>query len=346
MVRGGEFHDILYNVFQDVRNLHESEQLQVCCPRCQEQEGLSYPDGKYNLEINTAKRMFRCWKCDEPKFSGSLGRLIRTFGGFTDYELYKSYASVFKDYDGVEDEREIVQVHLPEEMIYFSKMDVNDADHFEAYNYLINERQLTREIIFKYRLGFCTTGKHAGRIIIPSFDAVGEVNYFVGRAYKKDLKQKFMNPKVDKGDFIFNEGYVNWDSTIYLVEGAFEMFSVINGIPLLGKDLLGALFFKLKELQPNVVVLMDPDAFKSSIELFYKLHSIYVGNEERIKVVKLPTDDDLDELRVKVGHDAVLKALYSARGLTVDDYFVNKLSKPYDKRARRSDAYSTYFGQR
>ena len=71
-----------------------------------------------------------------------------------------------------------------------------------------------------------------------------------------------------------------------------------------------------------------------------------MGNEERIKVVKLPTDDDLDELRVKVGHDAVLKALYSARGLTVDDYFVNKLSKPYDKRARRSDAYSTYFGQR
>jgi len=345
MIRGSEFHDIIYNVFQDVRGLHDGEQLQVNCPRCQEQEGLSYPDGKYNLEINTAKRMFRCWKCDEPKFSGSLGRLIKTFGSFTDYELYKSYASVFRDYEGVEDdEKEFVNVHLPEEMIYFSKMDANNPEHFEAYNYLVGERQLSREIILKYRLGFCTTGKYGGRIIVPSFDDGGEVNYFVGRAYKKGLRQKFMNPDVDKGRFIFNEGYINWDSTVYLVEGAFEMLSLVNGIPMLGKDLLATLFYKLQETKPNVVILLDPDAFKSSIELFYKLHAIYTGNEERVKVVKLPTEDDLDELRKKEGQDAVLKALYSARGLTVDDYFISKLHKPYEKRGRRHDTYSKYFG--
>ena len=92
------------------------------------------------------------------------------------------------------------------------------------------------------------------------------MNYFVSRAYKKDLKQKFMNPDTDKGRFIFNEGFANWDSTIYLVEGAFEMLSFpVNSIPMLGKDLLDALFFKLKELKPNVVILLDPDAYKSSI---------------------------------------------------------------------------------
>lgn len=347
MIRGGEFHDIIYNIFQDVRGLHDGEQLQVNCPRCQEQDGLPYPDGKYNLEINTAKRMFRCWKCDEPKFSGSLGRLIRTFGSFTDYELYKSYGSVFRDYDGEVEEKEFVNVHLPEEMIPFSKMDASNTEHFEAYNYLVGERQFTREIILKYRLGFCITGKYAGRIIIPSFDAEGEVNYFVSRAYKNGLKQKFMNPEVDKGLFIFNEGYVNWDSTVYLVEGVFEMLSFpVNIIPLLGKDLLDALFFKLKEMKPNVVILLDPDAFKSSIDLFYKLHAIYIGIEDRVKLVKLPTEDDLDELRKNKGHDEVLKALYSARGLTVDDHFISKLYKPYDKRARRHTDYQQYFGKR
>jgi hypothetical protein len=343
MVRGQEFHEIIENIFQDVRGLNSGEQLQVNCPRCQERDGLLYPDGKYNLEINTAKRVFRCWKCDEPKFSGSLGRLIKTFGSYTDYEVYKSYASIFQDYDFSEDEKEFVQVKLPEEMIYFSQMDPSNADHFEAYNYIINDRQFSREIVLKYRLGFCITGKYGGRVIVPSFDQQGEVNYFVGRKYKDELRQKFMNPDVDKRRFIFNEGMVNWDSTIYLVEGPFEMLSFpVNIVPMLGKDLLEALFFKLKEMKPNVVILLDPDAFKSSVELFYQLHSIYIGEEEKVKLVKLPTEDDLDDLRKKLGHDALLNALYSARGLTIDDYFTQKLHKPYEGSGRRK-SYSKYF---
>ena len=62
MVRGQEFHAIIQNVFGEVNGLQISEQLQVNCPYCQEREGLAYPDGKFNLEINTAKRKFRCWK--------------------------------------------------------------------------------------------------------------------------------------------------------------------------------------------------------------------------------------------------------------------------------------------
>ena len=62
MIRGLELHSIIQSVFNDVNGISQSEQLQTNCPRCQEREGLSYPDGKYNLEINTSKKMFRCWK--------------------------------------------------------------------------------------------------------------------------------------------------------------------------------------------------------------------------------------------------------------------------------------------
>ena len=325
-------------MFGDVQGLNDSEQLQVCCPRCQEREGLSYPDGKYNLEINTGKRMFRCWKCDEPKFSGSLGRLIRIFGSNVDYEMYKSYAGVFQDYVYDEDEKEYVQVKLPDEMVYFSQMDVSNPEHFEAYNYLVNDRKISRDIILRYRLGFCTTGKYAKRIIIPSFDAKGEVNYFVGRYYGNDKKLQnklpYLNPVADKDVIIFNEGLVNWDSTLYLVEGAFEMLSFpVNIIPMLGKTLSTTLFLKLKELKPDVVVLLDPDAYKNSIELYYILYTIYVGYEERVRIVKLPTEEDLDELRKNQGIDEVIKSLYGARGLTIDDYFIQKLQKPYVKKS-------------
>lgn len=339
MVRGHEFHSILQNIFEEVRGLNENEQLQVNCPRCQEREGLSHPDGKFNLEINTAKRMFRCWKCDEPRFSGSLGKLVRLFGSRIDYEVYKSYAGSFHDYDIDEDQTEFIEVKLPDEMIGFSQMDVTNPEHFEAYNYLVNERKISRDVILKYRLGFCTTGRYAKRIIIPSYDKDGDVNYFVARYYGTDQKLRkhapYRNPKADKDAIIFNEGLVNWDSTVYLVEGAFEMLSFpVNIVPMLGKTLSTTLFKKLKETKPEVVVLLDPDAYKNSIELYYTLSTIYIDCEERVKIVKLPTNEDLDELRKNQGLDEVIKALYGARGLTVDDYFIHNLRKPYDSTRR------------
>jgi len=348
-IRGQEFHSILQNVFSDVQGIQVSEQLQICCPRCQENEGLSYPDGKFNLEINTAKRMFRCWKCDEPKFSGSLGKLIRLYGTKIDYDIYKSYVSIYGEeyvFDEEEEEKEYVAVKLPDDMILFSQMDGSNPEHFEAYNYLINERKIPRNVILKYRLGFCITGKYKKRIIIPSYDKNGDVNYFVGRSYDPtEKKKKYDNPKSDKDKIIFNEGFINWDSTIYLVEGTFEMLSFpVNCISMLGKTLSTTLFNKLKEMKPDVVILLDPDAYKNSIELFYMLHTIYVDCEERVKLVKLPTSDDLDELMRFHGVEAVIKSLRTARGLTVDDYFINKITKLYDnKRTGRYESNSKYF---
>ncbi|MDA3781544.1 MAG: hypothetical protein PF487_15155 [Bacteroidales bacterium] len=347
MIRGQEFHAIIQNIFGDVNGYLQSEQIQVNCPHCQEREGLSYPDGKFNLEINTKRRLYRCWKCEEPKFSGSLGRLIRIFGNTVDYELYKSYAGVFQDYSFDEDEKEYIQVKLPDEMISFSQMDATNPDHFEAYNYLVNERKLSREVILRYRLGFCTSGKYANRIIIPSFDKNGEVNYFVGRYYGNDQKIRkkmpYLNPNADKDIIIFNEGLVNWDSVVFIVEGVFDMLSLPNAIPMLGKTLSTTFFMKLKELKPNVVILLDPDAYKNSVELYYTLHAIYIEHEERVKIVKLPTNEDIDELRRNQGIDELIKILYSARGLTVNDYFIQKLQKPYDKSTRRYGNNSKYF---
>jgi len=334
MIQGQEFHNILQNVFSDVQGYMQSEQVQVNCPRCQEREGLSYPDGKFNLEINTSKRMFRCWKCEEPKFSGSLGRLIRLYGSDADYDMYKSYAGIFQEYIFDENEQEYVQVKLPAEIIYFSQMDIANPEHFEAYNYLVTERKISREIILRYRLGFCITGKYTKRIIIPSFDADGDVNYFVGRYYGDNwkIRKKFpyLNPDADKTAIIFNEGMINWDTVVFIIEGVFDMFRIVNGIPLLGKTLSTKLFLKLQENKPNIIIILDPDAYKNSIELFYTIKTIYIGCEERIKIVKLPTSDDLDDLYKNYGSDIVIKSIRSARNLILDDFFIRRLGN-YEK---------------
>ena len=340
MIKGIEFHDIINNVFDgDVHNLNESEQLQVNCPRCQERDGLLYPDGKYNLEINTAKRVFRCWKCDEPKFSGSLGRLIKLYGSKTDYELYKSYSSIYSEYDYNNEEKIYDKVYLPKDFISFSKMDVNNELHLEAYNYLILDRKISREKILKYRLGFCLDGKYKYRIIIPSFDINGDINYFVSRGYRKEIKPKYLNPKVDKSLFIFNEGYINWDDTIYLVEGVFDMLSLPNNaIPLLGKTIFDLLFEKIKYHKPNIIILLDPDAFKSALSLFYMLFNIYIEDEDKVKFVEIKGDLDINDIYIQKNNDGVAEILKTARTLTINDYFINNLTTN-DKRYRVNQQY-------
>lgn len=342
-VQGFEFHSILQNIFGEVRGVNNSSQLQINCPRCSEEQNLAEGDGKFNLEISTSKKMFRCWRCSDPSFSGSLGKLIKIYGSQLDYDLYKSYAGVYSDYS-YEDEDNYVQVKLPDEMILFSQMEANNLEHFEAYNYLINVRKISRETILKYRLGFCLKGKYERRIIIPSYDAQGEITYFVGRSYNpKEMKRKYLNPIADKDKIIFNEGFINFDSTVFLVEGVTDMFSVPNAIPMLGKTISTLLYLKLKEIKPDVIILLDPDAYKNSIELYYKLHTIYVGCEEKVKLVKLPTMEDIDELRRNQGIEKVIECLHTARGLTTEDYFINKLQKPYEKRNGRYDSNSKYF---
>lgn len=346
MIKGREFHPIIESVFGDVKGYMESSQIQINCPRCQERDNLSSPDGKYNLEINTAKQVFRCWKCDYPKFSGSIGKLVKTYGDASDFELYKSYAGSFTYDDGYvydDDDFEIKVIDLPKEMILFSEMDVTNSKHIEAYSYMIMERKLKKEILYKFKLGFCIEGDFAGRIIIPSYDINGDINYFVARTYKGQ-KPPYLNPEVDKDKILFNEGLVNWDSTIYLVEGSFELLSFpVNVIPLLGKVLSTKLFNLLRERKPNIVIVLDPDAYINTIEIYQKIRAIYFGDEDKVKIVKLQGKEDLDEVRMNEGREGVVKRLYGARDLETDDYMIlSKHNYKNEQGRKRFNSYKKY----
>ena len=339
MIKGKEFHPIIERIFGDVRGYLETEQIQVNCPKCQEREGLSEPDDRYNLEINTGKRIFRCWKCDNPKFSGGLKRLVRTYGAHFDYELYVDYAGDDFYYDSTKDDDEPVFVSLPSEFISFKKMNEYDTLHVQAYQYMIVERKISREILFKYNVGFCIEGKYGGRIVIPSYNEVGELNYFLTRAFVRGMKPPYLNPKADKDKIIFNEGLINWDSTVYIVEGIFEVFSFpINSVPMLGKTISNAMFMKLNERKPPVVILLDPDAFTNAIEMFQKLQGIYVGYEDKLRIVELPGKNDLDEIRRKSGVHVMNNYIRNARLLELDDLF--KIKK-YEE-GKRFSSYSRY----
>lgn len=340
-----ELSGIIERLFDTVQS-KGFEQIQVNCPRCQERlEDSSEPDGKFNLEINLEIRKFRCWKCDDPFFSGDLEYLIkdqccRLYKSYAHQQEYLDYKEYVENNDIILDEngeKKIVveNIELPKEFISFADLDVSNKDHMEAYNYLIFDRQLTKEIILKFRLGFCLEGRYQKRIIIPSYTANGMINYFVGRSYIKGHKPTYDNVKSSKDGIIFNEGFIDWDATVYLVEGPFDYLSLpINTIPLLGTVIGAKLFFTLKDKKPNIIVILDPDAWKKAMKLYQQLQALYYDCEEKIKIVKLQIGEvnkygkkilyDLDEIRRYKGVNTVIDEIKKARQLVDDDYLYVK----------------------
>ena len=86
------------------------------------------------------------------------------------------------------------------------------------------KRGLRPEDIVKYNIGYCETGEYEDKIIIPSYDDDGKLNFFVGRSFYQS-KYKHKNPKVSK-DIVGFDLLVNWDIPLVLCEGAFDAIAI------------------------------------------------------------------------------------------------------------------------
>lgn len=268
------------------------------CPRCKEDNGYKFDD-KYNLEINLNnnkkrfkfKKICHCWSCG---LSGPVQLLFQQFAPthindeYLSYNLDNPYVSGF-----VPDVNDIVikdvELELPKDFIPFSKINLENKYHKEAFDY-VNSRKLSLSTLTYYKIGFCTWGKYSKRIIIPSYNQNGKVNYFITRSYEENPKQKYLNCDIDKTKIIFNEHLINWNETVYLTEGMFDTFALaINTGTLLGKELTEEfyLFSKLIKYKPNVIIAIDDDAIKRAKQIKILLISFGL----KVKILKIVNKD-------------------------------------------------------
>ena len=52
--------------------------------------------------------------------------------------------------------------------------------------------------ILKYQIGYCEKGRYANKIIIPTYNADGVLDYFVARSFEKEPSRKYDAPSSDK----------------------------------------------------------------------------------------------------------------------------------------------------
>jgi len=253
----GEKLQLLKSIFG--KFYHSNDEHLFYCPKCKHH--------KRKFSINLEKGAFKCWICDY--YGRSLRRLVRKYGDFRTLQQWdrlhgREDITKFDDIFSEDDEVEQIQrIDLPKEFISLANEDLPLATT-PALNYLEN-RGIKKQDILHWKIGCCMRGDYNNRIIIPSFDEEGYVNYFVARTFNGAWK-KYLNPPASK-NIIFNELYLDFDNDLVIVEGAFDaMIAGPNAVPILGSTLRenSKLFQMIVKNDTPIYIGLDVDAENKS----------------------------------------------------------------------------------
>ena len=175
-------------------------------------------------------------------------------------QLPKEFKSLWNGGDG------IVKRHA---LSYLYKRGIDDSD------------------ILKCNIGYCDDGLYSNRIIVPSYDSEGQLNFFVGRDFYNS-KMKYRNTPTTKNVIGF-ELFINWDEPIILCEGVFDAMTFKrNAIPLFGKTVMSKLQKKIIESKVKTIYLaLDNDAMVDAV----KISENFINNGIKVRMMEFKEKD-------------------------------------------------------
>lgn len=310
-------HSELINIFNELLNQKAKirkggSQAMYHCPFCSDKNLTTQ-----KLEIAVAGPKignYHCWRCDaKGKTFGSFLKKIKASSSYRE--------AIFKLTDDIRlakyqysEDKSILK--LPDE---FHPMAVfkNTPEYKNALAYL-KRRGLLCEDIIRYNIGYCESGLYEYHIIVPSYDAKGILNFFVGRRYyDTDGAIPYKKP-----DFSMNmvgfESFINYDEPLNLCEGVFDAIAIRNNaIPLFGKYLSQ----KLRESMivngtKRVNMILDDDAIEDAVENCKKIMSLGID----VYLVKLDEKDPS-----VLGFEKIHRLIRVAQQFTYNDLLRYKL---------------------
>ena len=256
---------------------------------------------KPKLQINISSQKWHCW--------------VSNSGGHSIYSLFKrlgvdeKYFSELKDICFIPTKDEVqskVIVLLPNEYQPLWKPS-KSLFYKHAINFL-KRRGITDTDIKKYKLGYCDDGIYSNRVIIPSYDENGLLNYFVGRSFMGN-NMKYKNPNVSR-DIVPFEWFIAWSYPIVLCEGVFDAISIrTNAIPMLSKKPSKSLLTKIFQKHVKTIyIALDDDAKKDA----YCLSEFFKDFGIDTKVINLPKNKDPNDLGFEEMNSLMNKTLSSS----------------------------------
>jgi transcription elongation factor Elf1 len=249
------------------------------CPKCSHH--------KKKLQVNLDNGKAHCWVCN---FSAhTIPQLLKKINA--PKHLIKEALQIVGDYVSYEKDKDEIthNVSLPREYKPLW-IKIEDPIYKNAIHYLRRRRIGIKEIL-RYSIGYCDGGPYSNRIIIPSYDCDGKLNYFVARDMFPNSKFKYKNPPMSK-DVVGFELFINWKEPIVLVEGVFDAIAIKrNAIPLLGKFPSKKLIMKIMESGvTDIYIALDEDAKEDAL----KLSEFMMGYGKNVYMMDMDAKDPSD----------------------------------------------------
>lgn len=293
--------DTLTKLFKHKPSIQKGgDEVLFFCPNCKHY--------KRKLNINTNTGFYHCWVCD---FSGkSFGTLLKKVGAPKEYFDLLCKHKIKID----PNKKSEIKLMLPAGFKPLYKPSA-DIEYKHALSYCF-KRGLSIYEIVRYNIGYCTSGEFRNRIIVPSYDERGDLNFYCGRDFC-DGKMKYRLCESTK-DVVGFELFTDFNKPITLVEGVFDAFAVkYNVVPLFGKTLSNKLKMKLlTNKPPRVNVLLDNDALNSS----FRICEFLIQNNINTYLVRLDEKDPNE-----IGHKKTWQIIDSCDKLTESDFYSLKL---------------------
>ena len=276
---------------------------------------------KPKLEINVSlnsngENPWHCWISDEKgKTIRSLFRKLKV-----SKDVWDEHNSIFSrkyrysNLPNSENNGKTELVQLPKEYIPLWKPSTSiSRKHALVY---LQRRGISPKEVLKYQIGYCEDGIYKNKLIIPSYDSNGRLNFFVGRSFY-DTEYKHKNPDVSK-DVVGFGMFINWDLPIVICEGVFDAMAIRwNAIPLFGKSPQSMVQTEIiKNNVKDVYLVLDSDAFKNALRFAENLMNEGIN----VYLVEMGESDPSE-----LGFDVVNEKIKNTKPLTLRKLMEYKL---------------------
>lgn len=208
------------------------------------------------------KCIFHCFRCDA---SGSIAKLYSILKNTSISQAYKELSSF--DLDNIFKKPKIKEHNSESSIICFDDIiNKNCLSETSIPKSKAETALITRLLKFKKErklsvpLYIAKDGKYRNRIIIPVFEGK-RIIYFQARSIYDYQEPKYLNPKIDKGNFIVNSDYFDKDKSIIITEGLADAYSIgLQGTTALGTAINDEYLEKLLyHTNNNVIIALDND---------------------------------------------------------------------------------------
>lgn len=300
-IKMGLTHDdkvsFIKKVFGACHESHDGRNVAVQCPsqKCK-------TSGKKKLAIELDSDIVNCWVC------GLRGRLVTVLINYKGAYVHE-YVTKFSHRTTIHrDEVQAKEVELPAGFKLLAPIARTDRNVSWAVDYLYS-RGLTERDLWYFKFGVSTDRSMFKRVVMPSFDADGKLNYFTGRAVEQSSFMKYLNCDAEKKSIVFNELNVDWKNELTLVEGPFDLTKCDdNATCLLGSSLNEdfRLFSLIFQHKTPVILALDNDMVDKSWQKIAKMLSNY---DIPVKMINTGQFKDIGEMTRSQFVDAKLSAV-------------------------------------